>query len=182
MPDPSELDYWDQPDLRKAVWSEDDWEQGIEDCLAMIMPHMPDQGRVLDVGAGIGRLAQPIRDRTGLEVWCYEPTPAMRHAIPAGLQVMAEWSDVKFAAAYTVAVLQHLQYWQQQSLITHTAQHLREGGTFIMQTVKGDTDSPGSHHVAYSTALLWLNEAGLRATDVWFDTVRPGWMWIVSHL
>lgn len=179
--DPSELEYWDQPDLRKAVWSDDDWEQGIEDCLGLILPHMPAEGRILDVGSGIGRLAAPLRERTGLEVWCYEPSETMRHNTPLGLTVMAEWLDVTFDAAYTVAVLQHLQYGQQQNLIRHTAGHLRKGARFICQTVKGDTDSPGSHHVPYSRLTGWLTDVGLRPSDVWFDAVRSGWMWILSE-
>ena len=166
--DPADLEYWNrQTDLAAAVWSEPDWDQGVEDCLSQICRWMPPIGQVLDVGAGIGRLAIPVAQRMQLEVWAYEPSYTMRDAIPDSFGVIpvGVWPDTTFTGAWCVLVLQHLEYDQQESIITHVADRLEEGARFVIQTVHGYTDSPGSHHVMYPQLASWIDRAGLRPVE-----------------
>ena len=181
MTDPANIEYWNQQtDLAAAVWSEPDWDQGVEDCLTHICKWMPPIGQVLDVGAGIGRLAIPVAKRMQLEVWAYEPSDTMRNGIPDsfGVHPTGVWPDTTFTGAWCVLVMQHLEYVQQADLILQTAARLEEGARFVMQTVHGYTDSPGSHHVMYPRLARWLDDAGLRPLEVRVGGVFDHWLWV----
>src|SRR3990167_6262650 len=79
---------WDQQattidEAWQAVWAEDDQQAGIDHCLRMLAPltdHIAAvaDAHVLDVGAGIGRLAIPIaQSHPTATVWGLDSSQAM---------------------------------------------------------------------------------------------------------
>jgi hypothetical protein len=184
MTDPADLEYWENvDDPRAAVWSDDNWQEGIDLCLEQIEPYLPDSGMVLDVGAGINRLAVPIvehHDR--LIVHTYEPSATMRLAAARHHRIVehAMWPDGPFQGAYIVAVLQHLSYFQQADLIAATADRLTYGGVLIFQTVLGTADGPGSHHTNLIQVREWCHKAHLNLVGFTTGKVHENWLWTVA--
>lgn len=185
MSDPSEVAYWnDQTDLKAAVWSDPDYNQGVRDCLHVLNKWLPDEGVLLDVGAGIGRLAVPFA-AAGRWVYAYEPADRMRDEMLGLSQVIAsnhlpaaDMFDITFA--YCVVVLQHLQHAQQEELIGQVAAVLQPDAVLVVQHVIGDADGPGSHHVTFERLDGWVRDAGLTPFEALFDVVRPGWVWMAA--
>lgn len=182
--DPADIRYWDQTsDPYRAVWNDDDWYQGIRDCLSQVEPYLPESGMVLDVGAGINRLAVPIvENNSRLVVHAYEPSQTMRLAAATHYRIIqhADWPDGPFQGAYIVAVLQHLPYDQQAALIAATADRLTFGGTLIFQTVLGDEDGPGSHHVNATQIRQWCHAAHLNLVGLTIGVAHASWLWTVA--
>ena len=184
MTDPADLEYWNQvDDPRKAIWSDDNWEEGVDLCLEQIEPYLPDSGLVLDVGAGINRLAVPIVENNDrLVVHAYEPSATMRLAAVQHDRIVEHglWPDGPFQAAYIVAVLQHLDYIQQGDLIAATADRLTYGGVLVFQTVLGVADGPGSHHVNAVQVRGWCHKGNLNPVGSTVGKVHDEWLWTVA--
>ena len=185
MTDPADIDYWNAVENpRAAAWSDPDWNQGIEDCLDQIIPWLPVRGRILDVGAGVGRLAIPIAERLpDVNVLAFEPSTRMFWDAPAAARVhwYTRWPEETVDAALIVTVLQHLPHDRQAELIAKTADRLTGGGTLIFQTVAGDADGPGSHHTNFRQVGEWCDQAGLKIIKSHLGAVRPGWLWTVAQ-
>lgn len=182
MIDPADPAYWDtHPDPQAAVWSDPNWEEGIELCLNQILPYLPREGYVLDVGAGVGRLANPIAERTGLIVRAYEPSARMRDAATPHERVFwsESWPEGLSHAAYIVAVLQHLPYPEQRAVLAHTVERLVQDGTLIFQSVEGSADGPGSHHVTRPTLTEWCDSLRLRIVG-FGQGVHSSWLWTIA--
>ena len=184
MTDPADIEYWDQvDDPYRAVWSDDNWQEGVDECLKQVVPYLPDSGMVLDVGAGINRLALPIVENNDrLVVHAYEPSSTMRLAAATHYRIVQHdrWPDGPFHGAYIVAVLQHLPYQQQADLLAATADRLTYGATIIFQTVLGVADGPGSHHTNAIQVRGWCHAAHLNPVGYTTGKVHESWLWTVA--
>lgn len=114
----------------------------------------PPGARVLDVGAGTGRVSLAVADRAG-EVCALEPSPAMRAILLAKLAGRPDlWPRVtvldhaapafrlprSFGYAYLAGVLQHLAPAQRPELFATLARHLDPGGLLAVDMICGDDD------------------------------------------
>lgn len=182
--DPADIAYWDETsDPYRAVWSDDNWYEGIRLCLDQIEPYLPDSGLVLDVGAGINRLAVPIVENNDrLIVHAYEPSQTMRLAAASHYRIVQHdsWPDGPFQAAYIVAVLQHLPHSQQAQMLAVTADRLTFGAPLVFQTVLGTADGPGSHHTNAVQVREWCYKAHLNVVGFTTGPVHDEWLWTVA--
>ena len=109
-------------------------------------------GEILDIGAGTGRVAIRLAER-GVNVFCVEPSPAMRHEFEKKLTehpelneritlVAADASSFhfkrKFPAAFLSGSFDHfLNDEQRLASLTNIADHLEPGGKLIFDVFLG---------------------------------------------
>lgn len=109
-------------------------------------------GEILDIGAGTGRVAIPLAER-GVNVFCVEPSPAMRHEFEKKLARRPELSERitlvdgvassfrferKFPAAFLSGSFDHfLNDEQRLASLNNIADHLEIGGKLIFDVFLG---------------------------------------------
>lgn len=107
---------------------------------------------ILDIGAGTGRIAIPLAER-GVNVFCVEPSPAMRHEFEKKLAGQPELSkritlvdadastfhfERKFQAAFLSGCFDHfLDDTQRLDSLNNIASHLETGGLLIFDVFLG---------------------------------------------
>ncbi len=179
-----------------AVWAEHDQVAGIGHCMRMLAPllaHLTPADAVLDLGAGIGRLAIPVAAR-GVEVWALDASKVMLshltdrcaheqvgsvHAI-VGDGVSIPRAVPRLDGAYSVVTLQHLQIDRQRGYIAAVAARLRLGGVFRFQVVTDTEPGPLSHPVANRDELAnWCFDAGLEV-EIEPDPIYTTWLWATA--
>lgn len=110
--------------------------------------------RVLDVGAGTGRIAVTVA-RAAEYVYCLEPSPAMRAALLArvldhdlvGRVTVLSGSapdfqiPARFDYVYLAGVMQYLEPTQRRTLFDRIASHLDPGGIVAMDMIGGESGS-----------------------------------------
>lgn len=158
---------------RVAVW------------IASVMPGRCD--RILDFGAGTGRLTEAVQKMMpetqffGLEIapkirarlkercpWCF----TMDH-IPSLRSV--------YHGAYSVTVLQHLDYERAAEAIEKITEGLKRGGVFVFQYDRSGPEHAGPHNypITDRTAALWCRLAGLEVELV-DDNLYEEWGWAIA--
>jgi SAM-dependent methyltransferase len=200
---------WDQQaatpgEALRAVWAEPD--DGIDHCLAALAPaleHLTNDlhGRtgtadVLDLGAGIGRLAIPVAAaHPRSTVWAVDVSPLMlahltqrarsgwptRNVVPVltdGASLPAEIPSL--TAAWSVVTLQHCPIPVQAGYVRAVADRLRPGGVFRFQVVTDTEPGPLSHPVVLSDVTAWCGAAGMTIEDLEGDERFPTWRWITA--
>ena len=99
------------------------------DAVRWLLP--PDALRVLDLGAGTGKLTQVLLD-LGLDVVAVEPSEQMRAYVPARAEVLAggaEQIPLPDASVDAVLVGQAFHWFDQAPALREMARVLRPGGT-----------------------------------------------------
>jgi SAM-dependent methyltransferase len=107
---------------------------------------------ILDIGAGTGRVAIPLAER-GVNVYCVEPSPAMRHEFKKKLALRPELKkritlvaadassfrfERKFPAAFLSGCFDHfLDDNQRLASLNNIADHLEFGGKLIFDVFLG---------------------------------------------
>jgi len=122
--------------------------------------HMPAGARVLDVGAGTGRVSLALADRA-TEIHALEPSPAMRAIFLAKLAARPDlWCRVtvldraapairlprRFGYACLSGLLQHLTPGERPELFAALARHLDPGGLLAMDMISGDDEDERPDH------------------------------------
>jgi SAM-dependent methyltransferase len=155
-------------------------------------------GRVLDVGAGTGRIAVPLA-RAGIRVTCVEPSPAMRHEFELKLGAEPDLSDriellegsaegFSLERTFPLAVLSgcfdhFLNDHERIASLVNIARHLEPGGRLVFDSFLGlMADSvlkPAGEVLRDGFAYKRLVGGrvlpdGTRDTEVVFETYRDG--------
>lgn len=170
-----------QPDtyaegLRMA-WDEPD--DGIDHCLAQILPYLPDEGIVVDVGCGVGRLTVPVADaRPALSVVGFDTSPEMiRHAPTRGnVSYETEWSGRMYDGAFSVVTFQHMPDDAMIDYLRKVAWCDR--APFVFQFVEGTERAPLSMQRSAGWVREWCHAAGYRLVDMWTDERFDNWRWV----
>lgn len=178
---------------RRAVWAEDDYEAGVEACLAQLAPLDPvfrRGGRVLEIGCGIGRLLIPLARRwpavtlIGLDPSSAMLAWAMAEARRLDVDVDLRCGDARTLSLlpildgfYSVVTLQHLPAAEQALYLTAAARAMRPGSVGRFQVVAEAESGPLSHPVPVAEVRRWCDDAGLLVDAVDPDPVFGCWAW-----
>lgn len=187
---------WDEQaraDADRAVWSEPG--DGVAESLAWIgvLP----EGRVLDLGCGVGRVAIPYAQaHPGSTIVGVDSSVEMlrwadarrgecrnvlfRHVGGADLEGLGQ-----FDAAWSMLVLQHLEPCVAAGYVAQLGQLVRPGGVVRLQFVDADLTGPGDvgplswpHH--RELVCSWLRSARFDVSDVAVGGMRPTWTWVTG--
>lgn len=150
----------------------------------------PLHGQILDLGCGVGRLADPIArahpesDITGVDV-----SPSMI-LIAKDRQ---EWArlhfclndgrelpfvDNHFDCVYSVLMFQHIDDETKRGYINEAYRVLRPGGKFVVQFVLGEHHGPFDHNTTFEDMSSWAIEAGFRGGEMLLGIGHELWGWI----
>jgi ubiquinone/menaquinone biosynthesis C-methylase UbiE len=122
-----------------------------DEIVGALMETLPARARVLEIGAGTGRLAQPLQAR-GVEVVSVDLSAAMlrQFAAPArraaGDAARLPFAAHSFEAAYSVHVFQLIAHWH--AALTEIQRILKPGGAFFSGFEWRPPDSPGAQLLA----------------------------------
>lgn len=180
--------YWDDRAEtvggRVAAFDGIDWDTGTRDMVDLVLPWLPAQGIVVDLGCGIGRMTAPVaKALPACDVVGVDGSDAMlAQQLPAPGNVSFVHADVtalpfdSIDAAYSVLVVQHLDPEQVVAMFAEVRRALRPGGRFVCQWVPGDRHAPQDHHYGLGELVDMAEPLGF--VDV-FDGVHADWAWAV---
>jgi len=161
----------------------------VEAVARFIMTYM-DQGTVIDIGCGPGRLGHTLaRLNYGSEFVGYDVSEEMvrqsnvfspsnwtAHQIDWPSQITDEW----ITSAYSVTVFQHLPEEIVREYLYAVAERLVSGGQFVFTYATGSEDTFLSHQVSHETMTEWVRDAGLTPLRVATPEYHPAWNWMVA--
>jgi SAM-dependent methyltransferase len=130
----------------RAAWDED--HDGVGRCLDRLLPLLPDEGTVLDLGCGPGRLAVPVaRARPGLLVIGLDVSPWMvaGAAYQANVAYLVGGPPAMRAlcgldGGWSVLLVQHVAEETVRSYLRVLAGLLAPGARFVVQFCEGAGD------------------------------------------
>ena len=196
------MTYWDTQANRWGVFSvpDEDYDEHTARQADFIVEQLNvEEGLLLDVGCGIGRLTKPIAEALpDTKVWGVDPSPTMiqqawlhqswssdrpefYHVQPeSGLGGM--FDAERIAGAWCVLVFQHLIEEPIQQILRDVYAVLQPGGRFVTQwMIDVDQAAPTE-----SDVLLLLEEEGFQTLHREDDTGVTGlsfgnWLWVTSE-
>lgn len=137
-------------------------------------------GRVLEIGCGIGRLLQP--HWFGIDISqkmlniAKNKKPICNYALTDGRHIPFE--DEYFDHVYCVLVFQHIPFEGVESYIKETARVLKPNGTFRFQFIEGDEDAQFSKHHDIKKVKKALEDVGLTVYSEKKGLGHESWTWI----
>lgn len=137
-------------------------------------------GRVLEIGCGIGRLLKP--HWFGIDIsqrminLAKNLKPICNYAVCDGRTIPFE--DEYFDHVYCVLVFQHIPFEGVVAYIKETARVLKDNGTFRFQFIEGDEDAPFSKHHSMKEMRKALKDAGLAVTHIKKGFGHSSWVWV----
>lgn len=189
---------WDEQarlDADAAVWS--DPGDGVAESLEWIgvLP----EGRVLDLGCGVGRVSVPYAlAHPQSTVWGVDSSAEMIARAERNLAAaccgnvvfrLVDGADLGgvpvLAAAWSMLVFQHLGPVEAAGYVRQVAGRMRPGGVFRLQFVDAAMCGPDDvgplsrpHHRV--TVRGWFEDAGFDVLDVDVKGMRPTWTWMTG--
>ena len=188
---------WDEQalvDADAAVWS--DPGDGVAESLEWVGA-LP-EGRVLDLGCGVGRVAIPYAQAhpgstvVGVDSSAVMVAEAERRRRAVGcrnvvFRHVAGCLDVcgRLDGAWSMLVFQHLDPVTAEGFVRQVAGLLPPGGVFRLQFVDAAMCGRGDrgplswpHHRV--TVAGWFDAVGLGVEDVAVGGMRPTWTWVTG--
>lgn len=162
------------------AWDEDD--DGVEHCLAHIEPHLPETGKVLDIGCGVGRLTGPLASRrpdlrfVGSDTSAQMVSLARRNWSLPNLDFAASsWVPADIVFAFSVVTFQHM---SDDDMIWYLRVVAGIRAPIVFQFVVGTEREPLSMQRNAMEVLLWVYDAGYRHITMTKDDRFPNWRWV----
>lgn len=155
------VDYWDgQARLPDGPLVSDDGAEREQDWLAAIFPDGIPDGRLLDLGCGVGRLTAAVPGAVGVDL-SWEMLQRARPG-PAYCQIdgALPFADESFVMVWSVLVLQHCPPSVVRRYLGETARVLTPGGLFRFQYVRHEGGSLPVRRkgpFAWDYAYRWMN-------------------------
>ena len=140
------MNYWDTQASDFGVLSlgDSDWQRVHEYQLQLLSERLPDEGRVLEVGGGVGRLLVPLAsENPDVEFVNLDSSEGMLREFEsrsAHLKNLTSTSRVvsKFDFVYCVLVIQHNDPDSLRLLMSEITGCLKPDGHVLVQFVRGD--------------------------------------------
>lgn len=188
-----EWKWWDEldgEDLTKNAWGFPYYDvNAVADFIVENIGNMGD--RCLDIGCGPGRLGHELARRFpdtefhGVDVSAKMLGMSMENAPPNWTSEvndgMSVPNGVRYTAAYSVTVFQHLPHEVVCRYIQQTYERLRTNGRIIFTYAIGNEEAPRSYQASHELAVSWLEDAGF--WDILQPTTpetHPDWHWLVA--
>jgi len=177
-------------DARRAVWSEADelYAARTALCVQLLEDRLSlDDGAVLDLGCGIGRLTIPLAEQhprcrfVGLDT-----SPAMlTHAVTAGAHLHnVVWVHgpplPRLARAYSMVAVQHMDPETVAAYLALIAAALLPDGRLVFQYVVGDHHGGHDHRYERTVMHGLLAGAGLRPIEEEQGVLYDEWCWVTA--
>lgn len=159
------------------VWAEED--DGIDHCLSYIDRFLPDQGVVVDVGCGIGRLTVPLSEQHPELAFCGVDTS--EHMLALAPEARVAWLTHlpdRFDFAYSVVTFQHL---TDAEVIDYLRATAKVGASIRFQFVEGIERAPLSMQRPSGWVREWCHAAGFRKVDIEHDFRFENWRWVYAR-
>lgn len=137
-------------------------------------------GRVLEIGCGIGRLLKPhwfgidISERM-IKI-AKNKKPYCNYKVSDGRTIPFE--DDYFDNVYCVLVFQHIPFSGFEQYVRETARVLVDGGQFTFQFIEGTEDERFSHHYDLAEVEKVLKKHGFTIKSNKKGLVHHQWTWI----
>lgn len=116
--------------------------------------------KILEIGAGLGTMAQLLKERHDKNVHCFEPDESLRQKLSQqGLSTLATFpnDNEKWDTIYSINVLEHVR--DDRALVGQMAQGLAPGGVVIayvpaFMLLYSSVDKHIGHHRRYTAETL----------------------------
>jgi len=138
------------------------------------------EGRVLEIGCGIGRLLKP--HWFGIDISqkmldiAKNKNPHCNYKLCDGRTIPFE--DDYFDSVYCVLVFQHIPFDGFEAYVKETARVLKADGIFVFQYIQGKTEGDFSNHYDSPKVNEVLKNNGFIIKDEQIGLVHPQWTWI----
>jgi hypothetical protein len=135
------------------------------------MDRLPDAGRILDYGAGLGLGTDAMRRAAGIQVDSYEPFPERwRGSEPPTFTASSEISG-SYDGVVNLNVLNVLEPQLREQVARDIMQKLAPGGVAVIGTrkFKGDVDQAKGAEPAGEPGAVWIKRGQERVYQKGFD-------------
>ena len=192
---------------RAVVWAEPEvpnaWEARTKECVNEIIGaiepglDMSPWPPIMDLGCGVGRLAFPMALAANRRVIGVDASSRMVALAKEESEARADagrWAawfmlgdgrtipeTGPLAAAYSVAMFQHIPKDATFGYIRQVAERLISGGRFRFQFVDGSEDTFLSHGLNISEVEETCIGAGLKVLAIDRGIIFPSWVWVTAE-
>lgn len=161
------------PDYWNNEWENDSCQRNYEELFSLILGHIPEQAKVIDVGCGVGRLSKLIKQQRNAELTCLDFSSwACDQLKKDGFNTVVSelpkipLPDNTFDVAVATEVFEHLDH--PEKTLQQMARVVRPGG-IVMCSVPNDTLHPHEeleHQQIFTTASVqaMLSKLGSQVT------------------
>lgn len=196
----TERDHWNakatMTDPMFEMWAD---KPNTVQCINLLLedldPSVGVKAKILDLGCGLGRLAQATQDRyLNATVYGVDISPELLElARKVGEQEIKQPiylecdgrslpdelpNDLDYA--YSMVVFQHIPNDAKAAYLKAVYDHLKVGGVFRFQTVEGDEQSDWNHHVGQKQIIDMCEAAGFEVQAVDAKLMMQNWIWITA--
>lgn len=187
-------DFW----LNEATIENDICDKNIslQNFLDIIIPKIKDyvhkeNGSILDIGCGIGRLTEPISNYfITSHVFGIDINPEfIAHAVEKSkdnnnvnrptyilADNLSEFTNLD--VIFSILVFQHINNEAKEEYIKQAGMALRQNGMFIFQYVEGTHSSRAMYDAKIVDVREWCKQANLKIIRETFDKLAPRWTWV----
>lgn len=192
----AEHHYWDKaaadPDVDVKYISDVDTDECVE---ALVKNGFTLEGKVLDIGCGVGRIMNALVDGAlvnknmiyGVDISQPMLAIAKDNSPWASYTTYRQCDGRKlpfdreqFDFVYSMLVFQHIPAEAKKSYIQEAARVLRKGGQFRVQFVRGDHHAIIDHNATLEDMGSWMLDAGFEIVKVDPHLVHSQWDWITG--
>lgn len=168
-------------------------------CINLLLedldPAVGFKAKILDLGCGLGRLAQATQDRfLNATVYGVDISRELlelakkvgEQEIKQPIYLECDGRSLPDALpkdldyAYSMVVFQHIPNEAKEIYIKAVYDHLKVGGIFRFQLVEGDEQSDYNHHVSQKEIIDMCENAGFEVQAVDSKLMFSNWVWITA--